>query len=931
MNTKLTKIKISIIAVFAFMLGISSAFAQQGGGGKNRDSVQYGDLSSNLTMKVYVNEDFNYDIFSYFKNIFNKINNLNIQQGNSFIYQASFITNDKYIAPTAQTIMSISNDGVLSFKESRRVPYNIIVKAKLQSDTTKSVSISVYINVADRPNVICATIRGKVNFTVPMPYDYFYNVEAYSKDGKILRTMENNHNMDGYFLINVKPGEYYVGITFYKYSGYNDKIKSNTIYFPGTTVKTNAQLIDAQCDTTVFANFTINEQDLPEEVTITRDSITNRRINLAENEVFTYQINAASTKNSPLEYKVAYLRNARDTSYHLSVSPQGLVTFYSSRTGSTEAQILARSTADSNAYDYLDLAFRVTKTNNPEDTVKCAYITGNVKIQKKSTDNYEKNSIVMVDAVPIDALEDPCESKYEPKYYVMADDSGNYSINVPKGDYYVVFYSRMSDSYFYKNGNIDSAEIVTVNCGDTRILDSIKLKNRCYDHDTTTEEHSYCVATLKGRVYDKETNQPVRAKIKLIYVGSDNTGDDTGEEGDNDFALTTGPNGYYDISFMWDMNDTTLPKDFPVKLLAVPFNKGKSPNNIKYEPQYYKEVSTIDEAITVNISPSALSDTSKRYDFPLVRKASEVTYKHKIKGNVTDAAGSRVVSLVTLIRKPDANQSANQFEFKNVPTDTIGNYLFESVKPGKYMLFSIPISKPLMPGFFVQNDFAALKWEDATEIVIPNDTVTLPEANYTIKLRDFTGNTGGGIIRGKIATNHQGGIIKTEGGINDGLGSVLLSILDSKGRTVRYTYTDDMGSFNFKDLAYGDYTMIATKYGYSSKDIKISINKDKKEDNSILYMEAAQSGVNDNNSKELSVYPNPAKGMVNINFNAELGNAALAISDMSGNTIYSADIQTVSGANSVQFDTKALPNGLYLIKIQNGKGSAVSTMMTVVK
>jgi hypothetical protein len=70
-----------------------------------------------------------------------------------------------------------------------------------------------------------------------------------------------------------------------------------------------------------------------------------------------------------------------------------------------------------------------------------------------------------------------------------------------------------------------------------------------------------------------------------------------------------------------------------------------------------------------------------------------------------------------------------------------------------------------------------------------------------------------------------------------------------------------------------------------------------------------------------SVYPNPASGVVSINANLkETSNLLIDITDITGKQVAIVTEEKQSGTITKQFNTTALPNGNYLVRLQtNGK------------
>lgn len=71
----------------------------------------------------------------------------------------------------------------------------------------------------------------------------------------------------------------------------------------------------------------------------------------------------------------------------------------------------------------------------------------------------------------------------------------------------------------------------------------------------------------------------------------------------------------------------------------------------------------------------------------------------------------------------------------------------------------------------------------------------------------------------------------------------------------------------------------------------------------------------ENELSGVSVFPNPSKGLVSVNFNNTLTNATIELSDLSGRVIMRTN---VSGADNV-IDLREQANGLYYVKVTNAE------------
>ncbi|MBV5343273.1 T9SS type A sorting domain-containing protein [bacterium] len=86
------------------------------------------------------------------------------------------------------------------------------------------------------------------------------------------------------------------------------------------------------------------------------------------------------------------------------------------------------------------------------------------------------------------------------------------------------------------------------------------------------------------------------------------------------------------------------------------------------------------------------------------------------------------------------------------------------------------------------------------------------------------------------------------------------------------------------------------------------------------------SGLKTNSLLEsLSVYPNPAKDVVNIDFQSKIENAQVSISDLTGKSVYKNSINSV---NKIRISTANFAKGIYVLSIST-KGETSNMKLVV--
>jgi hypothetical protein len=75
----------------------------------------------------------------------------------------------------------------------------------------------------------------------------------------------------------------------------------------------------------------------------------------------------------------------------------------------------------------------------------------------------------------------------------------------------------------------------------------------------------------------------------------------------------------------------------------------------------------------------------------------------------------------------------------------------------------------------------------------------------------------------------------------------------------------------------------------------------------------------------MSVYPNPASGLVNVSFEGK-GDYSISIMDVSGRTV-ATQVVTASGSTTVEMPINSLQAGNYFVSVANGGSSYTQKLM----
>lgn len=117
---------------------------------------------------------------------------------------------------------------------------------------------------------------------------------------------------------------------------------------------------------------------------------------------------------------------------------------------------------------------------------------------------------------------------------------------------------------------------------------------------------------------------------------------------------------------------------------------------------------------------------------------------------------------------------------------------------------------------------------------------------------------------------------------------------------------DNFGTISFNN--FGNYILVGSKHG-------------------VLYQDKTNTGIDDNSDNlTLTVYPNPAKDYINLQYNNSEQLADIHITDLLGRTVLLSQGIPVEQGNTISYDVSTLSVGQYLIQIGNR-----SVLFSVVK
>jgi PKD repeat protein len=247
-------------------------------------------------------------------------------------------------------------------------------------------------------------------------------------------------------------------------------------------------------------------------------------------------------------------------------------------------------------------------------------------------------------------------------------------------------------------------------------------------------------------------------------------------------------------------------------------------------------------------------------------------------------------------------------------TDSMGFYTFYGQNPGDYLVkAALQPNDPDYANYLPTYLGDELFWNLAVSTVLTQVSVFNPPISLVAG-----NNPGGPAFVGGLVSQ---GANKVEG---EGLENVSVYLMDTQGNAVAYTLTDEDGAYQFDNIAYGDYMLYVEMMGLYSYPWEVSLTAANPSFDVADFVandtEVRPAGTTslDDLAAELRVFPNPARDFLTI----ETGSTPAASWDISllnvvGQVMTGDRLET--HGNRLRLDLHGLPNGIYLLRLQNGE------------
>jgi PKD repeat protein len=292
-------------------------------------------------------------------------------------------------------------------------------------------------------------------------------------------------------------------------------------------------------------------------------------------------------------------------------------------------------------------------------------------------------------------------------------------------------------------------------------------------------------------------------------------------------------------------------------------------------------------------------------------------------GAGVNAAGIEVVLF-------DANTFASLDTTQTYPDTVSGGlmYFFGQVPVGNYLILAQPrygtsAFNSMLPTYFGFPSTST--WSSASSV---NITSGGSSTYYNIQAITYQNTllSGSGSIAGSI----QKGNWKLSSGV---LGKARVYLLQNN-LVQQITQTNSSGSYSFQNLPFGTYEIRLEWPGKSMSTTIVTLSAAQPSVNlGAIVLNVAQGTTA---ASQLSVYsniqlyPQPAKGLVNIKMNRlKSGNCLVNVLDVSGRSLLYQKMNCSEGENTISLSLEAIPSGFYTVILTDQEGAQHSLKLVV--
>ena len=579
--------------------------------------------------------------------------------------------------------MSIDeNTGVIAWTPETKGFYDIWVHAEVKdsSDVFGEQFFNINVFSCKQPAVVSGEIKYSKGNLVKEGFVQLF-------DKSILdSTNEENINsyysgvIDGQYSVEVDEGEYFVV--------YQDKYGYYEFYENAFDWET-ATTIPANCEDKIELNMNLSEE--------------------MSTEFFTVSGNVSYEDNSPASYMQVYFEGTGSKGGRENLIMMSTMTDESGNyslglpNGYT---YIAYIDGDWDPVTGIQRVLYYNQTYHRKDAEKMILesdLSGiNFIIEKGAGYTYYTvtGNVSMADGQPVMGAMVSFEGFYDEEYgkgnyffnSVTTDSSGNYWIELPDiieyrayvTSPYVKLYMPL---YYNQTYNPEEAEV-------------LKLTGDLNGIDFVIEDPDFNMFKVSGRVTDSEG-----AGISGAMVCFDGFNDSPDYYYNRwSESVSTNEDGYYEL---------VLPEIF--KYIASAYQPFDGDRWKCIQPLFFDQTYNPDQATIIEL-------TSDRNDINFKFGADENGFKNSISGTVVNSQDELIQNVFVMAYLIGSQDDEFYFDGRASMADLNGEFKFVSLNPGKYVFLAVPKELSYLPGFYIENDFASVNWDEATVVELTEES-----------------------------------------------------------------------------------------------------------------------------------------------------------------------------------------------------------------
>ncbi len=770
----------------------------------------------------------------------------------------------KYDLENAPNGMIINEDtGVITWTPANSGNFEVYVVAYEENDENNRADLWFPIHVfeCDTPATIKGTVRNEDGDLIQ--YGTAGVGTVYNGTTILLYPEYDTEIVNGEFTINADEGDYIVII----HSPGYDRYPSNNL--------SDVEHVHYACGSYTEIDYTLTRKTGPYSKIKFTSFPTENIIKTFLNQEWTFDFDAEVKDSVEILYKLMYAPEGMTID-----SLTGEVAWTPTNIGHYIFDVVAFDPSG-NAIEAIE-----TFTTYVYSCTEPITVSGTVNYEPENPgDPLEPITYGFVFMKRVDGLDSAAQFPNQ-EYYAEIK-NGTYSIQADAGTYILFFTGRgeFNSEYWEDAATIDEATEVVLECGNT------------YTFNALVEEYVEPeVYTVSGTVTDEDTGEGIPyAYIEIIGTSNNNFHllNVVIADADGEYEVQL----YENIDYVFRASTQTL-QPSPNDSLVI---------GGRYIPEYYDNVTDITEATVITLT----SDLDN-IDFELTKldDYDNDLYGAVLNNDSTGYLSSWVVAF--LVQNNGNNQEYINWGITTTTGDNSGAFHFEGLIPGEYIILAFPEDMEYAPGYYVAGELATLNWKEATRI---NVSATGSYYGNNIRLNKMKDVVGGGIISGRIGKKGKdGGIVKGEG---EPIKGALVYTIAEDGTIVKFERTNELGAFEVDKLANGKYNVIIDKVGFNHLSMWAEITDEQKEvDIEDITLNEMPTSVEERNSAEVNLYPNPVVSQLTVNLGTLENNATISLIDLSGVTLYES---TVMSNESHQIDVENLASGMYYLKVKNGE------------